>query len=303
MSRLVNALARGFALTGLLGLAAVPALTTSAASASETAAAHTCSGTAKAPGVLTGLWRRNVIVKGVCEVNAGRAVVKGNLTVDPGGALLAIFARNDKTHKGWSSLSVRKNLVVDKGAALALGCEPAYFACVDDSAKPPTLTSRGFIGGSLVATRALGVVVHVTSIRGSVKEQGGGGGLSCTPKGIFKLFKSPVYSDYEDVAVGRNLSITGLHSCWLGALRDSVHGGLTANGNKMADPDANEINWNTVNRSMTCRNNSPAVQYGDSGGSPNVVNGKASGQCRFGRLIPNPPPSGPLEPISIRSTS
>ncbi len=40
--------------------------------------------------------------------------------------------------------------------------------------------------------------------------------------GIFATLESPVYSDYEDSTIGGNLRVTGLGSCWYGALRDHV---------------------------------------------------------------------------------
>jgi hypothetical protein len=298
MSRLTNRLVPIFGLSGLLAaLAVVPA---QAAWASGAAAAQTCTGTATAPGVLSGTYPGNVIVKGDCAVNAGPAVVKGNLTIAPGGAVAAIFARNDKTHKGFSSLTVHRNVVVGKGAALILGCEANAFPCADDTGKHPTLQSRGTIGGNLFAAGALGVLVHNSSITGAVSEQGGGGGVACKPKGIFKLFQSPPYSDYEDNVIGDSLIVTGLRSCWLGAFRNSVHGSLIVTTNKMADPDANEVGANYVNRSLSCRGNVPAVQYGDSLSGPNVVSGRATGQCSFSRRVPNPAPNGPLEPIAVR---
>jgi hypothetical protein len=301
MSRLAIGLLRAVGLGGLLAATAVvPALSGPASAAVST---HTCKGTQKAPGVLTGTYRSNVVVKGVCEVNAGPAVVRGNVTIAPGGALLAVFALNDKTHKGFSSLTVKKNVTVQAGATLALGCEPNFFTCVDDTAKTPTLQSRGTIGGSLTAHQPLGVLLHNSSVAGSVTELGGGGGLSCTPTGIFKLFKSPVYSDYEDNVFGSNVSVTGMSSCWLGLLRNDIHGRFVFTGNKMGDPDANEVLHNYVNRSLTCLKNHPAVQYGDSGSSPNVVNGHASGQCGFGVRKPNPAPKGPLTPISVPATA
>jgi hypothetical protein len=294
--RLVACLGAGGLAAALI---AVPAVTASASGAVST---KTCSGTPTAPGVLTGTYPGNVVVKGVCAVNAGPAVVRGNLAIAPGGAVLAIFALNDKTHKGFSSLTVKKNVTVGKGAALALGCEPNFFTCADDKGKTPTLQSRGTIGGTLSAANPLGVLVHNSSITGSVTERGGGGGLSCKPKGIFKLFQSPPYSDYEDNVVGGSVNVSGMTSCWLGLLRNDVHGNFTFSTNKMGDPDANEVLHNYVNRSLTCQANVPAVQYGDSGSSPNVVSRKATGQCSFRLRLPNPAPHGPLTPISVPVT-
>lgn len=298
MSRLAKALVTMFGFGGLL--AALVVVPTVAASASGAVTTQTCSGTPTSPGVLTGTYPGNVIVKGFCQVNAGQAVVRGNLTIAPGGGVVAAFALNDKTHTGFSSLTVNKNVVVRRGATLVLGCEPNFFTCLDDTGKTPTLQSRGTIGGSLFALQPLGVLVHNSFVAGLVAENGGGGGLSCTPKGIFKLFKSPVYSDYEDNIFGDSVSVTQMHSCWLGLLRNTVSGTLTFSSNKMADPDANEVLHNYVSRSLTCQGNVPAVQYGDSGSSPNAVKGSASGQCSFSRLVPNPSPNGPLTPISIR---
>jgi hypothetical protein len=73
----------------------------------------------------------------------------------------------------------------------------------------------------------------------------------------------------------------------------------------MADPDAMEILANHVRGSIACFRNSPAVNYGDSGSSPNKVKGNAFGECGFNVLQPNPAPSpgvpaGPLEPISVK---
>jgi hypothetical protein len=298
MSRWSKALMSIFGLGGVL--AALLVVPTVAASASGAVTTTTCSGTLTSPGVLTGTYPGNVIVKGFCEVNAGQAVVAGNLTIAPGGGVVAAFALNDKTHSGFSSLTVKKNVVVGRGATLVLGCEPNFFTCVDDTGKTPSLQSRGIVGGSLLASSPLGVLVHNSTISGVVSQNGGGGGLSCAPKGIFTLFKSPVYSDYEDNILNDSVSVTQVHSCWLGLLRNTVFGTLTFSSNKMADPDANEVLHNYVNRSLTCQGNVPAVQYGDSGSTPNAVHGTATGQCSFSRLVPNPSPNGPLSPISVR---
>ncbi len=277
-----------------------------AASASARTAPATCSGTLKAPGVLAGTYLGNVVVSGVCFVNAGPTTVEGNLTVAAGGAVNATFGLNDTTKKGYSNLTVDGNLFVDAGATVVLGCDPANSACSDDPSTttktPPTFSSWDWVLGNLIATDPLGAVLHDTFIGKNLSENGGGGGVNCTPTGIFAYFQSPVFSDFENVAVGGNMSITNLKSCWLGSLRDAVHGHLTVINNKMFDRDANEILTNYVNGALTCIGNLPAVQFGDSGGSANVVNGKAYGQCSFSTLKPNPPPTGELQHISVRST-
>jgi hypothetical protein len=109
-----------------------------------------------------------------------------------------------------------------------------------------------------------------------------------------------VFSDFENNSVGGSLAIAGLQTCWLGALRNVVHGTGLDIKNTFADPDANEVLSNTVEGSMVCLANSPQVLYGDSGGVPNQVRGFAFGECGFGVEQPDPAPSGPLTPISVK---
>jgi hypothetical protein len=261
-----------------------------------------CKGTFASPGVLSGTHWSDVVIRGACVVNGGRTVIHGDLIVSPGSALVAAFANNDVTGTGASSLKVTGTVHVDRRAVAILGCEPGPFTCLDDPHKHhPTLASSDTILGNLSVIDALGVIVHNSSIRGWVKEAGGGGGLTCNPtKGsAFEAFGSPDYSDFEDNSIGRSLMITDVRSCWLGALRNDVWRSVHISRNSMADPDAMEIATNTVHGDMSCYANSPAVQFGDSFGMPNVVYGWAAGQCSFRVRRPDPAPNGPLGHISV----
>jgi hypothetical protein len=286
-----------------------------AAAAGASAPSTTCTNNGANPGSLPAGTYSSVLVSGACAVNAGAVIVAGNVTVQPGATLLAAYA-NNSTGPGTSSLTVTGNITVGAGSTVLLGCEAAHFACIDDPNQAnPTLSGAEAVGGSILATGALGVIVHNTTIGGDVIQSGGGGGVNCTPSGPFAQFMSPVYSDYEDISVGGNLSVTGLGSCWLGILRVQVGGSVTMSNNTMADPDANEVLSNTVAGNAICQANSPANQYGDSAGSANVVTGFAVGQCGFSALVPNPAPqpanpgppptpavpAGPLTPISVPS--
>jgi hypothetical protein len=289
-------------LTAGTTLGLLSAGTASAAPARPGGGPFVCSGTPRSPGVLTAGPHPNVIVSGTCVVNSGRAYVHGSVVVTRGSVLLAVFARNAATGRGTSNLNVSGNVLVGRHATLFLGCSAAHSPCIDDpNQKNPTLNSSSTVGGSLISVGALGVVVHSSFIGGSVQQRGGGGGFTCTPIGVFRQFKSPVFSDYEDNFVGGNLAIAGLHSCWLGALRNHVRHGFLAVSNKMKDPDANELNSNFIRGSMACFGNFPAVQYGDGHGVPNRVGRFAFGQCGFRVLKPNPAPKGPLTPISVRA--
>jgi hypothetical protein len=287
----------------LLGLL-VTGQSAAVAAAGGDSAVHVCTGTATAPGTLAGTYS-NVVIKGVCFVNGGVATVRHDLLVSSNSALGAVFALNDVTKHGFSRLSVGGNLVVARGGTLFMGCErkiinifgkpSAVFPCIDDpNQAKPTLSSHDVVGGSLIENHPLGVVVHNSTIGGSVIEIGGGGGVTCTPSGIFKALKSPVYSDYEDNLVVGSILVTGLRSCWYGAFRNRVGGSLTVIGNRMADPDASEVATNTVLGNLTCFSNKPAIQFGDSDGAPNRVGHGAFGECGFGVILPNPAPEAHL---------
>jgi hypothetical protein len=260
-----------------------------------------CTGSADAPGVLAGTYASSVVVTGVCAVNGGVASIRGTLTIGPGAALLAAFARNDLTGKGSSVLRVFGKVVVDKGGTLLLGCDAASFACLDDpNQMNPTLNSRPRIAGDIISRQPLGVVVHNTAISGSVDETGGGGGETCDPSGIFAVFGSPVYSDYENSSIHGNLDISRVTSCWMGTIRDRISGSATFKNNQLADPDAIEILSNHVFGNISCRGNSMVWDSSDYTGSlfprqpePNTIQGKRSGQCVLSSPTSPGGPSGP----------
>jgi hypothetical protein len=264
-------------------LAAGPATTAGAAVATGTA---TCSGTPSAPGVLTGT-HGAVVVKGACEVNAGAAVVNGDLTVSPGSVLLAAFALNDQTGTGTSSLTVKGNVLVRAGATLVMGCNPANFACLDDpNPNSPTLSMHPTVGLDLRSNQPLGVVVHNFTVGGDVIQTGGGGGVNCKPQGIFKLFQSPVYSTYEVGTVGGDVRISSVHSCWMGVVELNVGNTVVMYRNRLADPDAIEILSNNITGNLICRGNSMTWDNGDIGPhlfprqpEPNTVGRNRKGQC------------------------
>jgi hypothetical protein len=241
------------------------------------------------------------VVKGACEVNAGRAFVGGDLTLRPGAVLIAAFALNDRTGKGSSSLTVAGDLRVGAGAAMVLGCDPSSFPCLDDpNQNAPTLASHDRVLANLTSTKPLGVVVHNVSVRGNVTQRGGGGGFSCNPSGIFAQFQSPVYSTYEDSSVGGSIRVSGVTSCWMGLIRLHVRQSMAVRNNRLADPDAIEINANHIAGNLTCRRNSMVWDSGDLTANlfprqpqPNTVGGERRGQCVLNSPTSPHDPPGP----------
>ncbi len=292
----------------LLALTIAPAVTAAAATAAPATTAgggtYICTG-----GDIAAGYYRSVIVTGVCYTPAGNVVIQGNLTIAPGALLDAVTPGDPTTGTPVvpATVFVGGNVFVGKGAVLLFGCSP-NISC----ASPPGITFDR-IGGSLIAYGAQAVVVHSAAIGGSASLIGGGGGAAAQtcaaqtagqpPLADLKPWSedpnfdgTPVYSDFEDNSIGGGVTVTGLTSCWLGSLRNQVRGNATYVGNTMGDPDALEIDNNLVGGSMTCLNNSPAVQFGDSGAAPNLVRGFAAGECGFNVVLPNPAPEADQGP-------
>jgi len=238
-----------------------------APTASFAAGAETCSGGSVAAGSYSSL-----TITGFCTVDAGTVSVAHNLTVAAGGELVAAF--------GGSDVHVGGNLTVQSNGVLILGCEPEAFPCINDPDQVHgTLMTHDTVGGNLTTQGALAVIVHATDIARNTVVQGGGGGVTCAST-IPNVPGPPAYVDFEDNTIGGNSIIQGVQSCWAGYIRNHVSRNVIYQGNTFADPDASELTTNTVGRNMICFGNSPQVQFGDSTGTPDVVGGKALGECK-----------------------
>ena len=275
---------------GLSGLGAAVLSTTAPAGASS-GAAYTCT----AGNIPAGTYA-SVTVSGICFARAGNVTVTGNLTIEPG-ALLDARAPGDpaSTPKVPAVVTVGGNVVVGAGGVLWLGCS-VQVGCND-------ATTYDHIGGNITATGAQGVVIHSATVAGSVTISGGGGGAtSCTVSGepwatdATALATSytpahpslPPYDDVETTVVGGGLTVSGVTTCWIGAIRNHVTGNVTFADDRSIDPDGNEDMANLVTGSLSCTADTPAIHFGDSGAAPNIVGAGAIGQCAFGVTQPNP---------------
>lgn len=301
---------RGMFIAAAVSLAASFAAAggSSAAAASvHSAGSYTCSGgTNSSPQSIPAGTYSSILVTstGTCLVEDGPTTVTGDVTVDPGGFLGAVFAA--------APLTVDGNVSILRGAASFLGCEPNFFPCFDNG----NAVGKETIKGSLMSTNALTVVLHQTTVRFDVRFLSGGGGISCgpssgnTPAANFLNAPfgqsnqgTPAYFDNEDNTVDGNVWITNLQSCWVGSLRNAVGGSFVAEHNVMADPDAGEVLANHIAGNLLCAANNPAPQFGDSGSTSDIVAGTAQGQCGFGVKQPNPAPNGTRMPISVLNTA
>jgi len=268
----------------------------------------TCTGTLDNPGELAGFYE-NLDIKGVCAVQNGPVQVLGNLTVEPNASLNAVFGLKN------SNLTVWGNMNVDKNATVMMGCDTVSvtlwgttglfntpeFPCIDDpnGLTAPTLSSHDTVRGNLTAIDSLGVVLHNTQVLGNVFENGGGGGNNCVNQGIFfQDIGFPQYSGFFDGTINGNLTIENVTSCWYGSFRMVIDGSYVHENVINNDPDGNEVSDNQIAGNMICQGNSPAIQFGDSNGTPSKVAGRATGECGFNVTALNPAPEAGVEGVT-----
>lgn len=236
-----------------------------------TATAATTAGTCTGGSVAAGTYS-SLTISGFCTLDAGSVTVQHGLVVQPGAGLLAAF--------GGSDLSVGQNLSVGDGGILVLGCEPEAFTCFNDDQASPSQSTHDTVGGNLIGDSALMMLIHHNQVSGNVSQSGGGGGVTCDTQPLGPD-GPPAYSTYEDNAIGGNASISGVRTCWMGFIRNTVARNVNYSDNVLADPDGNEVVSNTIAGNLNCSGNDPAPQVGDSSGDPNQVGGRRTGQCRL----------------------
>jgi hypothetical protein len=155
-------------------------------------------------------------------------------------------------------VTIRSGLFVKAGATLVFGSE-----------ENPVHTAT--ISGGVHSTNAASVQIHFSTINGGISLSGGAGPFG----GPFDV----TWNTIEDSVVNGMVNIHGYDGFWQGFFRNTVNGSVAFNDNTVVDPDGNELQTNTIRGTLSCSGNDPAPQQGDSEGSPNTVNGGASGQC------------------------
>jgi hypothetical protein len=202
---------------------------------------------------------KSLRVTGACTL-----VASGNVTVRHDIVVTSTGLFNAATP---ATLRVGGDVIVRHHGATAIGCSPDV-GCATLGAD--------FIGGSVRGERAAAVIVHGTTIWGNASIRGGGQTMDCS---VMAPFGAPYYSVMEDSTIHGSLVIRGLHTCWLGVIRDHVSGTVRLIGNRFGDPDADEVVTNVIGGNLACFNNNPAPQVGDSMGAANVVGGQKRGEC------------------------
>lgn len=223
--------------------------------------ATTCTGTFTAPGIVAPGTYESLTIAGVCLIPSGTVVVNRNLVVGRNAALDTLFP---------STIIIWGDYVVEPGAEALLGCSPAI-GC--------DFTTNDVVHGNVRVERPLAAIFHSDTIYGHVLFKGGGGGVTCNNQLPGAPPMTPIYSDFEDNVISGEVKVTGLESCWFGFIRNTVSRSVILNNITLADEDGNEFVSNTIAGNLVCHGDSPAPQFGDSGGTPNTVGGQKLGQC------------------------
>jgi hypothetical protein len=215
---------------------------------------------------------KNLTVSGIAFVAKKTTLnVSGNLTLAPGACLDDFVI---------ATVHVGKNVTVERGATLALGCAPGSNG---PPGIPPCKNSVAdvTVGGNITADQPQTMYLTAVTVGKNVVSNGGG-------------FSAPGLSfPVKNMNIGGNLVLegwTGGKGAWIGALRNQVGGNVIISDNTGFRPgengqnDSTEVDGNTVGKNLICQNNTPPAQYGDAynpgeGNGPNVVGHKAIGEC------------------------
>jgi hypothetical protein len=227
-------------------------------------------GTCSSGSIGTGTWT-SFTVTGTCTIADNATVqINGNLIVAKGAVL------NDHAASK-AEVDITGNVLVGKGAILGLGYNAAAGTLGPDT-----------VGGSIVAINPLTLYLGNLSVAGNVISIGGASPMP--PAAASRNF--PI----KDSTIGGNLIIQGWQGGWLGVIRNSVDGNVIVNMNVSlstpgpagsgalgapgADPDSTEVQTNTIAGNLICFGNTPGAQVNPTDkGQPNIVGGKAIGQC------------------------
>lgn len=219
--------------------------------------AYTCTG-----GVIPSGTYASITVRGACSVSVDAVIsVVGNVNVEAGATLDAQSAP--------STITVGHNVTGASGSFLKLGCQPPSYTgnsahtCVDAPAGRSTIT----VNGSITAFNANTVLLNGIAVKGNVTLLGGGG---------------PIPWSIKNDTIGRNLTVIGQTTEWLGVLFNSIGGNATLIYIKVTDADrgyhAIYVVRNMVGKNLICAGLTPGVSGGFAPGEVNVV-GHAVGQC------------------------
>ena len=205
----------------------------------------------------------SITVRGACSVPADAVVsVVGDVTVMAGAQFDAQSAP--------STITVGRNVVAASGSLLGLGCQSGEYTgnSGHECAIEPTWHSTITVNGNITAVRAAAVLVNGITLHGNLTLLGGGG---------------PIPWSIKNNTIGRNVTVVGQTTDWVGVLFNSIRGNVTLLHITVTDTDPGApgafVVRNAIGRNLICAGITPGVSGGFVPGSVNVVGGSAIGQC------------------------
>ncbi len=227
-------------------------------SISHTPMGYTCTG-----GEIPSGNYASITVTGVCNVPAGAVInVVGNVNVEEGAMLDAQSAP--------STITVGRNVTAAAGSLVGLGCQPPSYTgnSAHECAVEPDGHSTITVHGNVTGTGSLGVLLNGTTVDGNVTLTGGG---------------SEIPWSIKNNMIGRNLTVSGQTTGWLGVLFNTIDGNASLTDITVIDEHPGApgvyIVRNTIGRNLICQGLTPGVSGGFVPGSVNVVGRNAIGQC------------------------
>ena len=255
------------AVAGTAGLIAVGFIAPPVMAAASSAPAYTCTGGPIEEGTYA-----SITVTGACDVVPGAVIsIGGNLNVAAGAMFDAQTAP--------STITVGRNVTAASGSILGLGCQPpsatgnSAHECVADPEGQSTIA----VHGNVTATDAGAVLLNGITVDGNVTLSGGGGAR-------MPGMDEDIPWSIKNNTIGRNLTVNGQTTDWLGVLFNKVAGNVTLTNITLNEqhPGASQqvyVVRNEVGRNLICMGITNGVSGGFIPGSVNVVGRNEIGQC------------------------
>jgi hypothetical protein len=238
-----------------------------AASSADAPPAYTCTG-----GEIPSEDYASITVTGPCSVAADAVInVVGNINVAAGAMLDA--------QSSPATITVGHNVTAASGSILGLGCQPpsatgnSAHECVADPEGQSTIA----VHGNVTATDAGAVLLNGITVDGNVTLSRGGGAR-------MPGMDEDIPWSIKNNKIGRNLTVNGQTTDWLGVLFNKVAGNATLTNITLTEdhPGASQkvyVVRNEVGRNLICMGLAPGVSGGFIPGSVNAVGGNEIGQC------------------------
>lgn len=143
------------------------------------------------PETLSGKYDSDVLVVGVCQINAQPVTVNGNVIVQTGGDLQANFLHNHSGHgPDYTGFTVAGSLTINRGGSTEIQCDLLYTTCPDVNLLTDTHSAPVTINGDVRAYDGQDVLISGATIHGKLEVPATGRPSARAP-GLGRAWRSP----------------------------------------------------------------------------------------------------------------